>query len=225
MHRRFHEANIVVIPCKRAQHCCETLRRSQNNRNVGTCCAKSLTSFKLYATSANNNFVVPCKRTQLACLAKQCCVRLYGPYVSMAEYWYVHMQAAEWDFKQAFSWERGGDVRKWWRAVLFKDLLLPTSNNLSNKTKSSQLCNLYFIHAIRSHPCKLPSIGCRLNKLSRILVHGHATDYERLQPFWLGGGGRGVEYSREKYCFNFFGGEEDVGWKKELICRATREWF
>ena len=33
--RRFHEANIVGVPCKRAQHCCATLRRSQNNRNVG----------------------------------------------------------------------------------------------------------------------------------------------------------------------------------------------
>ena len=32
MHGRFHEASIVVFPCKRAQHCCATLRRSQNNR-------------------------------------------------------------------------------------------------------------------------------------------------------------------------------------------------
>ena len=53
MRRHFHEANIVGVPCKRTQHCCATLRRSQNNRNVGTCCAKSLTGFKLYATSAN----------------------------------------------------------------------------------------------------------------------------------------------------------------------------
>ena len=53
MHRRFHEASIVVVTCKRAKHCCAMLRRSQNNRNVGTCCAKSLTSFKLYATSGN----------------------------------------------------------------------------------------------------------------------------------------------------------------------------
>ena len=44
--RRFHEANIVGVPCKRAQHCC-TFRRSHNNRNVGACWAK------LYATSAN----------------------------------------------------------------------------------------------------------------------------------------------------------------------------
>ena len=52
-YRRFHEANIVGVPCKRVQHCCATLHRSQNNRNVGTCWAKSLTGFKLYATSAN----------------------------------------------------------------------------------------------------------------------------------------------------------------------------
>ena len=58
-----HEANIVVVSCKRAQHCCATLRRSQNNRSVGTCCAKSLTGFKLYATSANTA-VVPCKWRQ-----------------------------------------------------------------------------------------------------------------------------------------------------------------
>ena len=51
--RRFHEANTVGVPCKRAKHCCATLRCSQNNRNVGTCWAKSLTSFKLYATSAD----------------------------------------------------------------------------------------------------------------------------------------------------------------------------
>ena len=46
-------ANIVAVPCKWAQHCCAMLRLSQNNRNVWTCCAKSLTGFKLYATSAN----------------------------------------------------------------------------------------------------------------------------------------------------------------------------
>ena len=44
-------------------HVCTTLRRPQNNRNVGTCSGKSLTGFKLYATSANIA-VVPCKRTQ-----------------------------------------------------------------------------------------------------------------------------------------------------------------
>ena len=51
------------VPCKRAQHCCATLRRSQNNGNVGTCWAKSLTCFKLYATSANIA-LVPCKWAQ-----------------------------------------------------------------------------------------------------------------------------------------------------------------
>ena len=86
--RRFHEANIVGTPCKRAQHCCATLRRSQNNRNVGTCWAKRFTGFKLYATSANI-VVVPCKRTQqvttllgptmLGAVGQQCCVRLHGP--------------------------------------------------------------------------------------------------------------------------------------------------
>ena len=44
--RRFHEANIVVVSCKQAQHCCATLGGSQNDRNVGTCCAKSLTGFQ-----------------------------------------------------------------------------------------------------------------------------------------------------------------------------------
>ena len=53
MRRRFHEANIVGVPCKRAQHCCATLGKSQNDRNVGTCLAKGLTGFKLHATSAN----------------------------------------------------------------------------------------------------------------------------------------------------------------------------
>ena len=53
--RRFHEANIVGVLCKRAQHCCATLRRSQNNRNVWTCWANSLAGFKLYATSANKS--------------------------------------------------------------------------------------------------------------------------------------------------------------------------
>ena len=40
----------------------QKVRRSQNNRNAGTCWAKGLTGFKLYATSAS--LVVPCKRTQ-----------------------------------------------------------------------------------------------------------------------------------------------------------------
>ena len=83
-------ANIVAVPCKRAQHCCATLRRSQNNGNVGTCWVKSLTSLKLCVTSANV-VVVPSKRTQVTTLlgptmlgvvGQQCCVRLHGPLAS-----------------------------------------------------------------------------------------------------------------------------------------------
>ena len=83
MRRRFHEANIVGVPCKRSQHRCAMLRRSQNNRNV-----KSLTGLKVNATSANI-VVVPCKRTQqvttllgptmLSVVGQQCWVRLHGP--------------------------------------------------------------------------------------------------------------------------------------------------
>ena len=80
--RCFHEANIIGVPCKRAQKCCATLRRSPSNRNVGTCRAKSLTTFKLYVTSANKCQQVPtllwCNKSQ-HCWAQQCCVRLHGP--------------------------------------------------------------------------------------------------------------------------------------------------
>ena len=75
--RRFYEANIVRVPCKRAQHCCATLRRSQNKRNVGTCCAKSLTGFKLYAASANKcQHCCGSLQTDATCWAQQCCVLL-----------------------------------------------------------------------------------------------------------------------------------------------------
>ena len=76
MHRCFHEANIVVVPCKRAQQCCATLRRLQNNRNVRTCCTKSLTHYNTI-TSANK-----CPRccgslqTDATCWAQQCCLLL-----------------------------------------------------------------------------------------------------------------------------------------------------
>ena len=80
--RRFHEANIVGVPCKRAQQCCTTLRRSQSNRNVGRCRAKSLTSFKLCATSANIVVVQQVTTllgpTMLGVAGQQCCVRLHG---------------------------------------------------------------------------------------------------------------------------------------------------
>ena len=72
------------------QHCCGSVQtggfvRSQNNRNVGTCCAKSLTGFKLYTTSANI-VVVTCKRMQYVgpnnvacCRSTMLGVRLHGP--------------------------------------------------------------------------------------------------------------------------------------------------
>ena len=41
-------------PCKRIQHCCAKLWRSRNKRNVGSCWLKSLTGFKLCATTLNN---------------------------------------------------------------------------------------------------------------------------------------------------------------------------
>ena len=75
--RRFHEANNVVVPCKRAQHCYATLRRSQNNGNVGTCCANSLTGFKLYTTSANKcQQCCGSMQTDVTCRAQHCCVLL-----------------------------------------------------------------------------------------------------------------------------------------------------
>ena len=41
-------------PCKRIEHCCATLRRSRNRRNVGSCSLKRLTCFKLRATTPSN---------------------------------------------------------------------------------------------------------------------------------------------------------------------------
>ena len=40
--------------CKRIQHCCATLRRSRNKRDVGSCWLKRLTGFKLCAATRNN---------------------------------------------------------------------------------------------------------------------------------------------------------------------------
>ena len=46
--------NNVGRACKRIQHCCATLRQSRNKTNVGSCWLKSLTGFKLCATTRNN---------------------------------------------------------------------------------------------------------------------------------------------------------------------------
>ena len=52
--------NVGSRLCKRIQHCCATIRRSRNKRNVGSFWLKSLTGFKLCATNSNG----VCKRTQ-----------------------------------------------------------------------------------------------------------------------------------------------------------------
>ena len=50
--------------CKRIQHCCATLQRSRSKRNVGSCWFKSLTEFKLCATTPKhtNNIQQHAKR-------------------------------------------------------------------------------------------------------------------------------------------------------------------
>ena len=58
---------------KLIQHCCATLRRSRNKRNLGSCSLQSLTGVKLRTTA--------CKRsvqTDATCNTQQCCVRLHG---------------------------------------------------------------------------------------------------------------------------------------------------
>ena len=49
-----HGPTMLEELCKQIQHCCTMLRRSQNKRNVESCCLKSLTAFKLCATTRNN---------------------------------------------------------------------------------------------------------------------------------------------------------------------------
>ena len=73
--------------CKRIQHCCATLRRPRNKRNIGSCWLKSLTGFKLYATTPNNSQQL-CKRTHhvisnnLGIAGQYCCVSLHGALTS-----------------------------------------------------------------------------------------------------------------------------------------------
>ena len=56
--------------CKRIQHCCATLRQSRNKRNVGSCWLKSLTGFKLCATTSNN--MQQGVQTDATCNIQQC---------------------------------------------------------------------------------------------------------------------------------------------------------
>ena len=55
---------------KRIQHCCATLRRSRNKRNVGSRWLKSLTGFKLCATTSNN--MQQGVQTDATCNIQQC---------------------------------------------------------------------------------------------------------------------------------------------------------
>ena len=81
--------SVLAMECKRMQHCCATLRRSRNKRNVGSYWLKSLTGFKLCATTRNNmqqgvqtdeikhvtsNNVGSCWLLVVGC----CCVRLHA---------------------------------------------------------------------------------------------------------------------------------------------------
>ena len=56
--------------CKWIQHCCATLRRSRNKRNVGSCWLKSLTGFKLCATTSKN--IQQGVQTDATCNIQQC---------------------------------------------------------------------------------------------------------------------------------------------------------
>ena len=60
----------------RLQHCCATLRRSRNKRNVGSCWPNSLTGFKFSATTSDN--MQQGVQTDARCNTQQCCVPLQG---------------------------------------------------------------------------------------------------------------------------------------------------
>ena len=76
--------------CKRIQHCCATLRWSRNKRNVGSCCLKSFTGYKIWPKTPNKmqqhartgkrmwkrtQHVTP---TMLEVVGQKCWVRLHG---------------------------------------------------------------------------------------------------------------------------------------------------
>ena len=77
--RRWARRNVCSLQakaaCKRIQHCCATLRRSRNKRNVGSCWLKRLTGFKLFATTRNNltsNNMQQGVQTDATCNIQQC---------------------------------------------------------------------------------------------------------------------------------------------------------
>ena len=61
---------------RRIQHCCSTLRRSWNKRNVASSWLKSLPGFKLCVTTPNNMQQVV--QTDATCNIQQCRDRLRG---------------------------------------------------------------------------------------------------------------------------------------------------
>ena len=66
---------------QRIQHCCATLWRSRNQRNVGSRWLKSLTAFKLCLTeqlTTTRNNMQQGVQTDATCNFQQCCVRLQG---------------------------------------------------------------------------------------------------------------------------------------------------
>ena len=74
--RAWHPPTMLEELCKRIQHCCATLRKSRNKRNVGSCWVKSLTGFKLCAVSRNN--MQQGVQTDVPCSIQQCCVIFRG---------------------------------------------------------------------------------------------------------------------------------------------------
>ena len=62
--------NLLEELCKRIQHCCTTLRRSRNKRNLGSSWLKSLTGFKLCATTSN--IMQQGVQTYATCNIQQC---------------------------------------------------------------------------------------------------------------------------------------------------------
>ena len=65
--------------CKRIQHCCATLRRFTEQKNVESCWPKSLTGFKLCATTRNNiQHGIQTDGTMLGVVGLQYRVRLHG---------------------------------------------------------------------------------------------------------------------------------------------------
>ena len=116
--------HIVAVPCKQTQHCCATLRWSQNNRNVGTCWAKSLTGFKLAVRNKCQQVPTllwfrPCKRTQqvttllgptmLGVVGQQCMGLERNVHILFCRYIWAELSLLFWTFLSGtfFPWWGG----------------------------------------------------------------------------------------------------------------------